>query len=244
MRPNPDERLRELERAWRESGDPYLLEQLVNALQRAGEHRGSDAYLAFLRARWADLAARKRALRLSVLAYRKGLPTHIPRWQRVQRMTEEQRDAHEEISRESGPLGRELALELGRHGKLWASLVSGYYQTSMVRLHDEKDSPKGSAHTDWIFLEFTSGPGVRGDSVALDLASMRQGSPLRSILEGLRAEYGARSRALELREAEEDLEHRTWRTGNEWASHARAVAREGRAKKIVGWNPHEDTPER
>ncbi|MHC4429387.1 MAG: hypothetical protein ACYS0D_12425, partial [Planctomycetota bacterium] len=243
--PGPDEQLRELERAWRVSGDPLLLDQLVNNAQRAGVHRGTDFYLAWLRSRWAELAARKRKLRLEIAAYRKTLADrhpHRPRWS----YAGDQQERERRLRDDNRPLAEELALELGRHGKLWATSISGYDFTSSIRLHDEKDNPKGAAASDWILWSESSGEGSRGHAT-FDIKTFNKGrSSMRGYLEEMRSRYGARSRLLELRESEEDLpvHQRSGRTPDEWVSFARKRGQEGRREKAVGWNPGDESMRR
>jgi hypothetical protein len=245
--PGPDEQLRELERAWRVSGDPLLLDQLVNAAQRADVHRGTDFYLAWLRSRWAELAARKRKLRLEIAAYRKTLTDRHPHRRRYS-YSGRQQERECRLRDDSRPLAEELALELGRHGKLWATSISGYDFTSSIRLHDEKDNPKGAAASDWILWSKSSGEGSRGHAT-FDIKTFNKGrSSMRGYLEEMRSRYGARSRLLELRESEEALpayqRSGAWDTPDEWVSLARGRGQEGRREKVVGWNPGDESMRR
>jgi hypothetical protein len=239
-----------MERAWRASGDPLLLDQLVNAARRAGEHKGTDYYLAWLRSRWAELAARKRALRLEIRAYRRSL-VGATYWQRRHSYTGDQQTREHQLRTESAPLAEEFAHELSRHGKLWATVVGGDYQTAEVRLHDEKDNPKGAASGDWVLWTAGSGVGRGGGRAAFDIKSFNKNrSPMRNYLESMRDLFGARSRLLELREAEEALPpmNRTqvyagpenltpWSTAGEWVALARDRGVKARSEGLVGWNP-------
>jgi len=117
--------------------------------------------------------------------------------------------------------------ELARQGKLWATAVQGYHYHVEVRLHDELDNPRGRKARYF----FTVGGG--------DMKRMTPRSELRRVLERAREQYGARSRILELREAEEGLSfpERPWRDPMEWTHHVRDHIRAGKAQGVVGWNP-------
>jgi hypothetical protein len=121
--------------------------------------------------------------------------------------------------------------ELGRRGLLWVTFVAVSSSVGSLRLHEAGINPRGHGYKKRILREWRGGR----------LRCLRKGNNMRAVLEDWRDRYGARSRVLELREAEEVLtpEERGWRYRDEWRAHARSKIREGKKSGQIGWNPDE-----